>query len=59
MSPDIHNAQLCGARILDANDADGSRVLAELRADSGVEFIDRWQEQASALNNCGYPPTRK
>ena len=49
MSPDIHNAHRCGARILDANDADDSRVLAELRADSGVEFIDRWQEQASAL----------
>ena len=49
MSPDIHNAQRRGARILDANDADDSRVLAELRADSGVEFIDRWQEQASAL----------
>ena len=39
MSPDIHNAQRCGARILDANDADDSRVLAELRADSGVGIV--------------------
>ena len=54
----ISIAQRCGARILDANDADDSRILEELRADSGVEFIDRWQEQASALQ-LRPSPTRK
>lgn len=39
----------CSARILDAEDAADHLTLRELRADPGIEVLDRWQEQAAGL----------
>jgi molybdopterin/thiamine biosynthesis adenylyltransferase len=55
VSPDISAATCCNATILDGHDADDHRLLTRLRSDPGIEFIDRWADQASNLQRLRPP----
>jgi molybdopterin/thiamine biosynthesis adenylyltransferase len=49
VSPDIADPDSHRARILDAENPDDYGVLTRLRADAGIEFIDRGTEQAAEV----------
>ena len=46
----------CSATVLVEEQPHDRRVLAELRADSGIEFIDKWDEQRDELRRLRPPP---
>ena len=47
---------LCSATVLVEAEPHDHRVLSELRADSKIEFIDRWDEQRDELRRLRPPP---
>ena len=49
------DGDLCSATVLIETDARDRRVLSELRADSSIEFIDKWDEQRDELRRLRPP----
>jgi hypothetical protein len=49
VSAEVHDTDRCSAEILDAGDRDDQHILAGLRADPRIEFVDRSREQASSV----------
>ena len=52
---DVADVSSSAAQILDATQDADARLLAELRADPTVEFVDSWANQSASLNRL-HPP---
>lgn len=52
---DVADASSSAAQILDATQDEDARLLAELRADPTVEFVDSWPNQSASLNRLRPP----
>jgi molybdopterin/thiamine biosynthesis adenylyltransferase len=56
MTSGIPDAHRCNGIVLDPDNLDDASLLAELRADAGIEFIDKVGQQQAGLQELRPPP---